>query len=315
MQKLPGGLAALPEQPPVPTDNPQTPAKIELGKMLFFDTRLSRDYSLSCATCHDPDKAYSDGRSKAVGIGNNELPRHSPSILNAAYNSAQFWDGRASSLEEQARGPIMNDAEMGMPDERTLVSRLQAETEYRERFREVFGGEINLANIAKSLAAFERTLVTPDSSFDRYAGGDKNALSDQQKRGLVVFFGKGSCTQCHNGVNLTDNQYYSLGARSDNNSGDMGRFAVTKNAADQGAFKTPGLRNIGLRAPYMHDGAMPTLEEVLDWYDRGGGTGPKSSLLHQLDLTHDEKLDLLAFLESLNGKLPVVHKPALPPRN
>lgn len=315
MQKLPGGLTALPEQPPVPMDNPQTVAKIELGKMLFFDTRLSRDYTLSCATCHDPDKAYSDGRAKAIGIGKKELLRHSPSILNAAFNSAQFWDGRAASLEEQARGPIMNEAEMGMPDEKTLVSRLQRVAEYRERFRHTFDGEINLGNIAKALAAFERTLVTPDSPFDRYARGDKQALSDSQKRGLILFFGKGSCTQCHNGENLTDNQYYSLGTRGEHSGGDMGRFTISKDTADQGAFKTPGLRNVAMRPPYLHDGAMSTLTEVLDWYDRGGGTAPKSSLLHELDLTPNEKLDLLSFLESLNGKMPIVDRPSLPPGN
>ena len=311
MQKLPAGLSALPE-PPVPNDNPQTALKIDLGKMLFFDTRLSRDFSLSCATCHNPDKGYSDGRPKAVGIGNKELQRHSPSVLNTAYNATQFWDGRAASLEEQARGPIMNDSEMGMPDEKTLVSRLQVVPEYRQKFQQAFGGEISLVNIAKALAAFERTLITPDSQFDRYARGDKQALSDQQKRGLIIFFGKASCTQCHNGANFTDNKYYSLGTQGDSSGTDPGRFAISKDPADRGAFKTPGLRNAGIRAPYMHDGSMATLEQVIDSYDRGGGNEPKSSLLHPLDLSQDEKQDLLAFLESLNGKMPVVEKPVLP---
>ncbi len=303
MKALPGTLSALPE-PPIPPDNPQTTSKIQLGKMLFFDTRLSRDYSLSCATCHTPDKAYSDGRPKAIGIGNKMLLRRSPSILNAAYNSAQFWDGRAASLEEQARAPIMEGSEMGMPDEKTVISRLQDVPEYRQRFQEVFGGTISLANVTKAIAAFERTLVTPDSPFDRYARGDKQALTDQQKRGLILFFGKASCTQCHNGENFTDNKFYSLGSRGQDSNRDVGRFAITNSPADLDAFKTPSLRNVATRAPYMHDGSMSTLKEVLEWYDRGGGNDPKSSLLHPLGLSNDEKQDLLAFLESLTGKTP-----------
>jgi cytochrome c peroxidase len=187
MQNLPGALGGLPE-PPIPSNNPQTALKIELGKMLFFDTRLSRDYCLSCATCHSPERAYSDGRAKAVGIGNKELTRHSPSVLNEAYNSAQFWDGRAASLEEQARGPIMNESEMGMPDEKTLVFRLQALPEYRQKFQEAVGGEASLVNIAKALAAFERTLVTPDSGFDRYASGDKRGPERAAEAGTDDLF-------------------------------------------------------------------------------------------------------------------------------
>jgi cytochrome c peroxidase len=208
----------------------------------------------------------------------------------------------------------MNANEMGMPDEKTLVSRLQAAPEYRHKFQSAFGQDINLVNIAKALAAFERTLVTPDSAFDRYSRGDKQALNDQQKRGLIVFFGKGSCTQCHNGANLTDNKYYSLGTRGESNDSDVGRLAVSKDPADKGAFKTPGLRNVSLRAPYLHDGSMATLAAVIDWYDKGGGNDPKSNLLHPLELSADEKLDLLAFLESLNGKMPIVEKPSLPAR-
>jgi cytochrome c peroxidase len=309
MTQLPGRISALPPIP-IPRDNPQTQAKIELGRMLFFDVRLSRDYSLSCASCHDPEKAYSDGRSRAVGIGHKVLQRRSPSLLNSGYNSVQFWDGRMKSLEEQAQAPIMAKGEMNMADEKTVVARLRAAPEYKSRFQDVFGDEVSLKNAAKAISAFERTLVTPDSPFDNYARGDKQALSGEQKRGLVVFFGKASCTQCHNGANFTDNKFHPLGG---NNDGDDGRFVVSKDPADQGAFKTPSLRNVALRPPYMHNGSISTLKEVIDLYDRGGGDGPKSSLLHRLDLTPSEKDDLLSFLSALNGRLPLIAKPNVPP--
>lgn len=311
MQVLPGGLSAL-SDPPIPQENPMSPGKIELGKLLFFDTRLSLDHSTSCATCHDPDKAYSDGRTRSVGIGRQVLSRRSPSILNAVYNNFQFWDGRAESLEEQARGPILAAAEMGMPDEKTLVARLEQVPEYRVRFERVFENGISLRNITLALAAFERTLVTPDSPFDNYLRGDKHALNDQQKRGLILFFGKAACTQCHNGPNLTDNKFYSLGIVEESNHLDPGRFAISKDPADRGAFKTPSLRNVALRAPYMHDGSMNTLEQVIDWYDRGGGEGPKSELLFKLHLTADEKQDLLALLRALSGRIPTFKQPSVP---
>ena len=192
MHPLPGGLASLPP-PPVPPGNPQSPDKIELGRMLFFDQRLSNDKSISCATCHDPHKAYSDDRSKAVGINHTELTRRTPSLLNTAYNPLQFWDGRTSSLEDQVLVPMLGRHEMGMPDPQTLVNRLRADPEYRRGFREVFHRDITRRDIQFAIASFERTLVTPRSAFDRYADGDKHALSVQQKRGLILFIGKASC--------------------------------------------------------------------------------------------------------------------------
>jgi cytochrome c peroxidase len=311
MQHVPGGLAALPT-PQIPPDNPMFPEKIELGKLLFFDTRLSRDRSTSCATCHDPEKAYSDGRTRGIGIENQQLPRRTPSILNAAYNAYQFWDGRAETLEEQAKGPILAAAEMGMPDEKTLIDRLEDVPEYRRRFDAVFGSGITLRNITLAIAAFERTLVTPNSPLDAYLRGDKNALSDQEKRGFILFFGKAGCTQCHNGPNLTDSKFYSLGAVPGREEADPGRFSVTKDQADRAAFKTPSLRNIALRSPYMHDGSMATLDQVIDWYDQGGGTGRKSELLFKLNLSSDEKKDLLAFLHALSAPIPNIGKPAIP---
>ena len=313
LTQLPGNLSALPLSPPIPAGNPQTPAKIELGKMLFFDTRLSRDGSLSCATCHDPDKGFSDARPRAVGIGNKILARRSPTVLNAAYNPLQFWDGRAHSLEEQAAMPILSSVEMGMPDRGSLVSVLEQIPDYRERFDQVFGGPVSFQHITAAIAAFERTLVTPNSAFDRYARGDKQALTEPQKRGLIVFFGKASCTQCHNGPNFTDNKFYALGLLpGEGETRDPGRFAISKDPLDQSAFKTPSLRNVTDRAPYLHNGSIATLPEVIDWYNRGGGEGQKSDLIHPLGLTADEQNDLLSFIVSLNGKAPKIQKPNFP---
>jgi cytochrome c peroxidase len=303
LKRLPGGLSALPA-PPIPRDNPQTRAKIELGRLLFFDKRLSRDRSTSCATCHDPDKAYSDGRARAVGIGHAILSRRAPSLLNGAYNSSQFWDGRARSLEEQALAPMLSAKEMGMADPKALLARLQGVPEYSRRFSSVFGRAVNLLDIERAIAAFERTLVTPGAAFDRYAEGDKQALTDQQKRGLILYIGKASCSQCHSGPNFTDNKFHSLGllpGQSDDD--DPGHFAVTKNPADLHAFKTPSLRDATDESRFMHNGAIATLADVIEFYNQGGGRGTKSSLLFKLDLTADEKDDLLAFLHSLAGRV------------
>jgi cytochrome c peroxidase len=303
MAQLPGRLGPLPEVR-APAGNPQTEAKIDLGSLLFHDKRLSRDQSISCATCHDPAKAFSDGRKTAVGIGQKALPRRTPSLLNGAYNSSQFWDGRARSLEDQASMPVFAAKEMGM-DQTSLLTRLRAVPDYRRKFRQVFGRDINFEDVKRSIAAFERTLVTPGSAFDRYMQGDKQALTGQQKRGLILFFGKAACSACHNGANFTDNKFHSLGLlpreRAD---ADSGRYAVTHRPADRHAFKTPSLRNVTLQSPYMHNGAIATLPEVIDFYDQGGGAGPRSKLIFKLGLTPAEKQDLLAFLQALVGRMP-----------
>jgi cytochrome c peroxidase len=301
MRELPNGLGAL---PPVvaPADNPQTPQKIALGKTLFFDKQLSGDRTMSCATCHDPDKGFSDGRVKAIGFGGKELPRHSPTVLNAAYNSFQFWDGRATSLEEQARGPITSAAEMNLADESELIRRLQADPRYQWKFEEVFGEGPSLSNVARAIAAYERTLVTRNSRFDRYARGDKKALTHEEKEGLALFLGKARCSQCHSGPNFTDNKFYNLGVAE---ASDAGRYVVTKQADDLGAFKTSGLRDVTRHAPYMHDGSLATLEAVVNYYDRGGDEAKnKSQLMTRLELTPEEKRNLVAFLRSLTGEMP-----------
>jgi cytochrome c peroxidase len=303
MSRLPGALGPLPEVR-APADNPQTAAKIDLGSLLFHDKRFSRDQSISCATCHDPAKAFSDGRKTAVGIGKQTLPRRTPSLLNTAYNSSQFWDGRSRSLEDQASMPLFAANEMGL-DETLLLARLRAVSDYRQKFQQAFGRDINFDDVKKSIAAFERTLVTPDSAFDRYMQGDKQALTRQQKRGLILFFGKAACSECHNGANFTDNKFHSLGLLpGERANADSGRYAVTHNPADRHAFKTPSLRNVTIESPYMHNGSIATLPQVIDFYSQGGGQGPRSKLIFKLDLTPADEEDLLAFLQALVGRMP-----------
>jgi cytochrome c peroxidase len=304
MRSLPGDLAALPALTPGGSDNRD---EIELGKQLFFETRLSLDRSLSCASCHDPAKGFTDGKALATGFAGKELKRHSPTILNSAFNTLQFWDGRSHSLEDQALGPITNPDEMNMVNGQLAVERLGKIAQYREMFQKVYGQSPTLNGIAKAISAFERTLITPDSPFDKYMKGDKNALRPAEKRGLLLFISKASCSQCHNGANLTDNEFHNLGQ---NRSDDLGRFRISGEEKDKASFKTPTLRNVALTAPYLHDGSFKTLEEVVDYYNRGGGDSPnKSNLINKLFLTNQEKRDLVAFLKSLTGNLPQIAVP------
>jgi cytochrome c peroxidase len=315
MVTLQGDIGPLPAIP-VPADNPQNQDKIELGKMLFFDPRLSGDNKISCSTCHDPSKGFADGKARAIGFGGKELGRHSPTILNAGYNTAQFWDGRSPSLEDQATKPIEATGEMNLPRQ-VMAGRLVSIPAYKKRFRELFGEDPTLENVGKSIAAFERTIITPDAPFDRYARGDKQALTPQDKRGLILFMSKAACTQCHNGSNFTDNKFHVLGVPQKGPlAEDTGRYDVTKDEKDKGAFKTPSLRNIALTAPYAHDGAIETLDEVVEFYNQGGGSVPnKSPKLLKLHLTKQEKSDLVAFLKTLTGTQPVVSIPQLPKEN
>jgi cytochrome c peroxidase len=308
LKKFPGQIGALPEVP-IPSANPSTPEKIELGKMLYFDNRLSGDKLTSCATCHDPAKGYADGLSLAEGFKGKILGRHSPTVLNAAYNTAQFWDGRVDTLEQQAVGPIMAAGEMNMGSEEALIAELTAVEEYNERFNDVFGESPTLQLVGDAIAAFERTIVNSDSPFDQYARGDKSALTEQEKRGLFLFFGKASCTQCHSGPNFSDNKYYNLGMHD----ADEGRYAVSKLDADRGAFKTATIRNATLTAPFMHDGSLETLEEVVEFYNKGGADGSnKSELIFPLYLEEDEEEDLVAFLKAVTGSLPEFEMPVIP---
>src|SRR5436190_11625872 len=221
--ELPVGQGALPD-PPIPADKQQTPQKVELGKRLFFDKAVSADRSISCGSCHDPKKGLSDGRPHALGFHGTVLRRHTPSIWNAAYNASQFWDGRAATLEDQATGPMSSPGEMNSPGERELMTRLEADPYYRAAFHSVSGESPTLRDVAKALAAFERTLIARNSRFDRYARDDKRALTLHEKNGLVVFIGKGRCARCHNGLNFTDNKFQNIGAGQED---DKRRFAVT----------------------------------------------------------------------------------------
>jgi cytochrome c peroxidase len=302
LQQLPVGLGTVAKLQ-IPADNLQSPQKVELGRKLFFSKDLSGDHSTSCASCHDPLSGFSDGKPLAIGSHGKQLRRHTPTVLNTAYNSSQFWDGRALSLEQQAAGPLTSTAEMNLPDETELVRRLNADPRYRQEFQAVFGEGPSLKNVTKAIAAYERTILSTNSRFDRYAAGDKNALTLHEKNGLVLFIAKARCSRCHDGSNFTDNQFQNTGVGDR----DEGRFAVTHKESDRGAFKTPGLYNVALHPPYMHDGSLATLEAVIDYYDRGGNEKKgKSPFLLKIGMTREEKQDLLAFLKTLNGSIAVV---------
>ncbi len=298
-EELPAFLGPLPK-PVEPKDNPSTPAKVSLGRMLFHEERLSGDGSQSCAGCHKPGRGFADGLPRARGFGGAILGRGSPSLLNAAYYDTFFWDGRSPSLEEQAKGPILAAKEMNATPEK-VVAALKAVPEYVARFREAFGGEPTFDRVAQAIAAFERTLVDLDSPFDRWARGDKKAMSESQIRGFGIFAGKAGCAICHSGPNFADKRFHNVGVQS----GDPGRASVTKDKADQGAFKTPTVRNAALTGPYMHDGSLRTLRSLVDHYEKVSNereNNPNLSiLLRPFRLTDAEKDDLEAFLRALTG--------------
>jgi len=287
---------------PVPESNPLSPEKVSRGRRLFFDRRLSRDKSLSCASCHDPARGFTDGKAVSEGVFHRRGTRNVPTLVNRGYGAAFFWDGRISTLEEQVLQPILNPVEMDMTVEE-VVTALQHDRHYRAQFRQAFGGEINREDLARALASSVRTILSGDSPYDRYLGGDQNALSSEARDGLLIFRGKGNCIACHAGPNLTDEQFHNTGiAWRDDKLTDPGRFTVTGKDHDRGAFKPPTLREVTRTAPYMHDGSLKTLEDVIDYYDRGGNRNPYlDSDLRPLRLTPAEKRALISFLRSLNG--------------
>jgi len=303
----PQRLGPLP-QVVAPPNNPQSSAKIQLGKQLYFDTRLSKDNTISCATCHNPALGWSDKGPTSRGIAGQMGGRRSPPVSNAAYLPLQFWDGRSPSLEDQAKGPIQNPIEMGNTHQ-AMIRTVADIPGYVEEFKRVFGeGPITVQQVADAIAAFERTVVTTDSKFDRYARGDHHALTRLEKQGLEVFNGKGHCTACHWGPNFTDGRFHNLGVPAlDPKNPDPGRYAVTKNPCDMGAFKTPTMRDVSLRPPYLHDGSEKTLESVIDFYDRGGGRDANlDPLMVPLGLSRQEKRALVAFLKALVSLNPEV---------
>lgn len=320
----------------VPKENPLTKSKVELGRELFFDKRLSVDNTVSCATCHDPQLAFTDGKPVSEGVAGRRGTRNAPSILNAMFNSGQFWDGRAATLEDQAKLPLINADEMGNANFDKVVARLQNSDNYAEKFRRVFNADVTINRIAMAIAAYERTLVSADSPFDRFQAGDRNAMSEAAKRGLLIFRTKGRCNICHN-INasfpfLTDQNYRNTAIAANNKAFDsiterasqlaqqtstlssllalskerggseLGRFLVTGNTLDIGAFRTPSLRNVELTAPYFHDGSAKTLADVVRYYVKGGNDHPlRDWELGALMMNDEEQRDLVEFLKSLTS--------------
>jgi len=284
----------------VPKHNPLTEAKVRLGRRLFFDPVLSVDSTVSCASCHQPDHGFSTPSRFAIGVGGKATTRNPPSLLNRAYGKAFFWDGRETSLEAQALRPVADVNEMGGTVEGAL-KRLEASATYRAQFAAAFPNGITAENLARALAGFERVLLLGDSRVDRFRAGDVKALDDRELHGLWLYESKGRCWQCHSGRNYTDESFHNTGVRWGKDPIDLGRYAVTKQDADRGRFKTPSLRGLTHTAPYMHDGSMATLEEVVDFYDNGGGKNPYlDPIMKPLGLSKDEKADLVAFLKAIS---------------
>jgi cytochrome c peroxidase len=307
---VPFGLAIV----PTPKDNPHSDEKVELGKQLYFDKRLSADNTVSCASCHDPKQGWSNGDKTAVGVGGQRGGRSAPTILNTAYQQFQFWDGRSPSLENQALGPIANPIEMNLPIEKA-VEKIAAIQGYQDQFQKVFGQPVTADGIAKAIAAFERTILSGDAPYDHYKAGDENALSPQAKEGMKLFFGKANCSSCHTGPNFTDNGFHNLGIGFHGEQPDEGRSVVSKLEGDKGAFKTPSLRDIARTAPYMHDGSLATLEDVVAYYNQGGTANDYlDEEIFALKLNDEQQAALVAFLkEGLSSRsYPDVEPPTLP---
>jgi cytochrome c peroxidase len=292
-----------------PKNNPYSAEKAELGMLLYFDKRLSSDGSVACASCHATEKAFTDGAPFSTGIGGQKGGRSAPTVINRAYSTQQFWDGRADTLEEQAKGPIANPIEMtseksAEESHAACIRRLRGIAGYVRRFEKVFGTrEFEMDHVAKAIATFERTVYSGNAPFDRYNAGDKQAMSAEQIRGMDVFFNRAACDSCHLGFNFTDGSYVNIGIGMDKPEPDVGRVAVSKKEEDTGAFKTPTLREIEHTGPYMHDGSLKTLEEVVEHYDKGGIKNPHlDQRLKPLKLSKQEKSDLVAFLKALSGE-------------
>ena len=282
---------------PIPANNSMSPAKIALGETLFKDPRLSGNNTVSCMTCHNPGLGFSNGTPVSAGIEGKLGTRNSLSVLNAGYHTSFFWDGRAKTLEEQALGPIENPVEMDQNlDE--LIKELKGVADYQQKFKKVFNDEITKDNLAKAIAAYERTIVMDKTPFDDYLAGNEEAISKEAKQGMVLFAGKANCMVCHGGPTLSDNQFHNIGISSD----DPGLLNVTKKDEDRGKFRTPQLRGLMYTAPFMHNGQFKTIKEVVSFYNKGGDNTPnQSEQIKPLNLTKEEEKALVAFLESLSG--------------
>jgi cytochrome c peroxidase len=318
----------------VPPDNMPGEARIALGRRLYFEPRLSRDGTVACATCHDTSRGFTDRRSTSEGIRDQLGKRNAPTTLNAVFFSSQFWDGRAASLEEQATLPIVNPIEMGQPDGNAAAAAISGDDEYRKAFRSAYGRAVNYQDIGRAIASFERTLVFIDAPFDRFAGGDASAISDDARAGWALFNGKARCASCHqmsaSSPVGTDNRFHNVGVSArhqefeklastaleilaknsskeeldrlalETDISELGRFVVTRNPSDIGAFKTAQVRNVGITAPYMHDGSMATLWDVMDHYNKGGEANRYlDGGIEPLNLGEAEVTELVAFLFTL----------------
>jgi len=301
--------------PPEPDDNRSTPERIELGRALFFDPRLSGNGTLSCGTCHNPALGWSDGLRTGVGINGTVLGRATPTVVNTAYNTQFMWDGRKKSLEDQALGPMKTPEEM-KTDFGAAIKMLGSIPGYRAMFARAYPNEpINEDTVAKAIAAFERTVVSRDSRFDRWVQGDRYAINQQEWRGYQVFKepAKGNCAACHSGPNFTDNGYHNIGIAHAPGAEDAGRYKIRPLASMKGAFKTPTLRDVELTAPYFHNGTAATLSEVVEHYARGGDDRSNVSKdVRRLDLSEQDKADLVAFMKALTGPTRTASIPALP---
>ena len=291
-------------------DKPETDSKIELGKKLFFDPILSRSGTVSCASCHKPEHGFSDDKPVSIGINGQKGDRNTPTVFNSAHLKLLFWDGRASSLEEQALGPIQNPKEMGETLQRVLV-KLNNNPTYVKEFSKVFGQtSINTSQLISAISAFEKTLISQDSDYDRFLAGNNMALSESANRGLALFNGKAMCIACHKGVDFTDGDFHNIGLPITD---DVGRAKISVTSKDTRKFKTPTLREVANTAPYFHTGQFETLEQVIVFYNAGGGVDTyKDPLKKPLNLTPKEQKDLIEFLKSLSGRREKLTLPVLP---
>lgn len=333
--QVPKGLPLLTPNAVVPASNPLTAGKIELGKQLYFDPRVSANGTVSCATCHNPEKGWADGQKLTIGIGGAVNGRNSPTVLNSVYSKNLFWDGRAASLEAQSQGPPQAATEMGKQTHEQIIDRLNTIPGYKAQFAKVFGTDVTLDGFAKAIASFERTALSGNSAYDKYATGDFKALNESAKRGMILFglrldqedefqpenvtLKKANCTSCHLGTNFSDDQFHNLGVGADKEGklADLGRWVAeaigAKNTASIGAFKTPTVRDVTRTAPYMHDGSEATLEAVVEYYNKGGIANPYLSKdIKPLNLTDQEKKDLVEFMKALDGEVIPVALPKLP---
>lgn len=323
---VPSGFPKLMVRLNVPVANPITKGKYELGRQLYFDPRVSLDGTVSCATCHNPEKGWTDNMPVSIGIDGQTGSRSAPTVLNTVYGKTMFWDGRAPSLEGQAQGPVQNPIEMGKQSYKEIIERLRKIPGYKEQFQKVFGTNVTLDGMAKAIATFERVAaLSGNSRYDKYKDGDDKALTDSEKRGMVAFglrlnqtdefktdipLQKARCTECHAGFNFTDEEFHNLGIgwdASKSKFADWGRWAVEPYGArydgSMGAFKTPTVRDVARTAPYMHDGSLATLEQVMDHYDKGGTPNPTlDPRMKKLSLTPQEKADVVAFMKALTGE-------------